>query len=152
MHHTGSARKDGGNCASSLSRQLEVQSQDACTVAAIHPRPHPDAKVQRTQCTTQLSTSHRWNTHRTCCAGRGQERMAATVPRPPATNSDVEKEEGLHGCRNLSLPTHAPIPTLVSNYRPWKYTQLWLWGRKCISLYIYITLYVYIYIYKCVHM
>ena len=27
-------------------------SQHACTVAAIHPRPHPDAKVQRTQCTS----------------------------------------------------------------------------------------------------
>ena len=71
--HTSSARKDGGNCASNLLRQLEVMSQHACTVAAIHPRPHPDAKVQRTQCTTQLTTCHEHTSRMLCWQRSGRD-------------------------------------------------------------------------------
>ena len=124
-------------------RQLCLQTSAAARgedSACLHGCRNPSPTPSRCTCAeTQLTTCHKSNTHHACNAGRGQERMAATVPRPSAPKSNVGDEEGLHGCRNLSLPTHAPIPTVSRES-----IQLWFLGKtKCDHIHIHIYIYIY---------
>ena len=104
--HASSARKDGGNCASSSSMN-SADGQDACTVAAIHPlsnAPHAETmsnvfklriKTASTHAKThsaietEAASACRLNVH---TRQRAQEGMAATVP------SKVMKSTGMKAC------------------------------------------------------